>query len=72
MKRNAYRRSATTALWLSCVLVTTIAACGRGNDQPVANGAGGPSEASGLLGSPASGIMSNPASGVMGAAGAKQ
>lgn len=72
MRRIAFRRGATATLSLSFALMATIAACGRSDDRPSANGAGGPSEASGLLGSPASGIMSNPASGVMGGVGSKQ
>ena len=54
---------------LSVVLMMNIEGCGKSGDAPAANGAAGPSVASGLLGSPASGLMSNPASGVMGTGG---
>ena len=65
---------AVTSAWLALglLLVSGIAACGKSNDMPAANGAGGPSAASGLLGSPASGVMSNPASGVLGGVSGKQ
>lgn len=53
------------AMVLGLTFALCITACQKPGDSGATSGSAGPSEASGLLGSPASGIMSSPASGVL-------
>ena len=53
------------AMLVGLTFALGMTACQKPGDSGATAGSAGPSEASGLLGSPASGVMSSPASGIL-------